>query len=156
MEKITIKTENVLAAYRVLSAAKYGKLSDDDKIKVFKICVALKPIATKSEEDSKDAAEKLKPSEDYDQKLQQAQEYERVSRDPKADASTLEMGPAEYNDFIREMQKYQQLVAKALTDELDKEVTIEIEKISQEAFVKLMNSNDWTFAQVEAVGEVVM
>lgn len=156
MEKITIKTEKVLAAYRVLSAAKYGKLSDDDKIKVFKICVALKPIATKSEEDSKDAAEKLKPSEDYDQKLQQAQEYERVSRDPKADASKLEMGPAEYNDFIREMQKYQQLVAKALKDELDKEVTIEIEKISQEAFVKLMNSNDWTFAQVEAVGEVVM
>ena len=121
MEKMTIKTEKVLAAHRVLSASKYQKLSDDDKIKVFKICVALKPIAKKFEEDSKDAAEKLKPCEDYDQKLQQAQEYERVTRDPKGDASTLEMGAAEYNDFI-----------------------------------KLMNSNDWTFTEAEAVGEIVM
>ena len=156
MEKMTIKTEKVLAAHRVLSASKYQKLSDDDKIKVFKICVALKPIAKKFEEDSKDAAEKLKPCEDHDQKLQQAQEYERVTRDPKGDASTLEMGAAEYNDFIKLMQKYGKLVNEAMKEESEKEVEVEFEKISQEAFIKLMNSNDWTFTEAEAVGEIVM
>jgi hypothetical protein len=61
MKKLTFKTEKVLAAYRLLGSAKYGKLADEDKIKVLKICIALKPIATKYDEDSKDVAEKLKP-----------------------------------------------------------------------------------------------
>ena len=46
MKKLTFKTEKVLAAYRLLGSAKYGKLADEDKIKVLKICIALKPIAT--------------------------------------------------------------------------------------------------------------
>ena len=101
MKKLTFKTEKVLAAYRLLGSAKYGKLADEDKIKVLKICIALKPSATKYDEDSKDVAEKLKPSEDYDERLAQAQEYERVSRDKDADASQLKMGPAEFNEFVK-------------------------------------------------------
>lgn len=156
MEKMKIQTGKVVAAHRVLSAAKYSKLADEDKIKVFKICVSMKPIAKKYEEDSKDAAEKLKPSEDYDKKLQQAQEYERVTRDPKGDASDLEMGPSEYNAFIKEVQNYGKLVADAMKEESEKEVEVEFEKISQETFTKLMNSNDWTFAEAETVGEVIL
>ena len=55
MEKQTIKTEKVLNAYRVLSTAKYGKMDDGDKIKVWKIARTLKPVADKFEDDSKDA-----------------------------------------------------------------------------------------------------
>ena len=56
-----VKTEQVLGAFNVLNTAKYAKMDDADKIKVWKIARALKPIATKFDEDSKDAAEKLKP-----------------------------------------------------------------------------------------------
>jgi hypothetical protein len=156
MTKKTFKTENVLAAYRVLGGAKYAKLSDEDKIKVFKICIALKPIATKYDEDSKDAAEKLKPFDDYDEKLAEAQEYDRVSRDKNADASQLKMGPSEFNAFVKEMNHYQDLIGKALKDEMEKEVEVEFEPISEDALLKLMNSNDWTVAQAMAVGEVAM
>ena len=83
--KTKTTTEKALMAYRVLSTAKYSKLEDADKIKVWKIARALKPTATQFEEDSKDAAEKLKPSEDFDSRLQKAQEFERMQRDPKAD-----------------------------------------------------------------------
>jgi hypothetical protein len=156
MTKKILKTENVLAAYRVLGGAKYAKLSDEDKIKVFKICIALKPIATKYDEDSKDAAEKLKPFDDYDEKLAEAQEYDRVSRDKNADASQLKMGAAEFNAFVKEMNHYQDLIGKALKDEMEKEVEVEFEPISEDALLKLMNSNDWTVAQAMAVGEVAM
>jgi hypothetical protein len=156
MTKKTFKTEKVLAAYRMLGSAKYGKLADEDKIKVLKICIALKPIATKYDEDSKDVAEKLKPSEDYDEKLAQAQEYERVSRDKNADASQLKMGAAEFNEFIKTMNHYQELIGKALKDEMEKEVEVEFEPISEDALLKLMNSNDWTMAEVMAVSEVAV
>jgi hypothetical protein len=156
MTKKILKTENVLAAYRVLGGAKYAKLSDEDIIKVFKICIALKPIATKYDEDSKDAAEKLKPFDDYDEKLAEAQEYDRVSRDKNADASQLKMGAAEFNEFIKTMNHYQDLIDKALKDEMEKEVEVEFEPISEDALLKLMNSNDWTVAQAMVVGEVAM
>ena len=156
MTKKTFKTEKVLAAYRVLGGAKYGKLSDEDKIKVFKICIAMKPVATKYDEDSKDAAEKLKPSEDYDEKLAEAQEYERVIRDKNADASQLKMGPSEFNEFIKEMNHYQDLISKALKDEMEKEVEVEFEPITEDALLMLMNSNDWTIAGAMAVSEVIV
>ena len=108
MKKRTLKTEKVLAAYTVLGSAKYGKLSDDDKIKVFKICIALKPIATKYDEASKEAEMKLKP-DGYDERLEKAREYDRVRRDKDADASQLAMGPEEFNDFMREVNHYQDL-----------------------------------------------
>ena len=156
MTKKTFKTEKVLAAYRLLGSAKYGKLADEDKIKVLKICIALKPIATKYDEDSKDVAEKLKPSEDYDERLAEAQEYERVSRDKDADASQLKMGPAEFNEFVKEMNHYQDLISKALKDEMEKEVEVEFEPITEDALLKLMNSNDWTIAGAMAVSEVAV
>ena len=155
MKKRTLKTEKVLAAYTVLGSAKYGKLSDDDKIKVFKICIALKPTATKYDEASKEAEMKLKP-DGYDERLEKAREYDRVRRDKDADASQLAMGPEEFNDFMREVNHYQDLVAKALDDEKNKEVEVEFDPIGEDALLKLMNSNDWTMAAAMAVSEVAM
>ena len=77
MTQKKMKTEDVLKAYQVISTAKYGKLDDADKIKVWKIARAMKPIAEKFKEDSEDAQEKMKPTEDFDQQLMKAQEYER-------------------------------------------------------------------------------
>jgi hypothetical protein len=155
--KKTIKTSEVLAAYNVLNAAKYGSMEDGDKIKVWKITRALKPIATKFDEDSKDAAEKMKPKYEggFDETLQKAQEYERMIRDSKVDAKKLPMGAAEYDAFIKEFEAYNELVGKAVEDFAKKEVAINIELLSDDAFGKLMASNDWTFGQTTALSEII-
>ena len=151
----TLKTEKVLSAYQVLSTAKYGKLDDADKIKVWKIARQMKPIAEKFEDDSKSAAEAMKP-EGFDEQVRKAQEYERVTRDPQADASQLEMGAAEYAAFQRELRHLNELTYKATREMADKEVTLDFEPIGEDAFTKLMNSNDWTMAQALAVGEIIV
>lgn len=148
MTKKTIKTDKVLQVWQVLGTAKYTKLDDADKIKVWKISRVLKPIAEKFDEETKDAAEKLKPTKDFDQRLQDAQEYERVSKDASADASKLKMGAAEYGEFIKEVRRYNQLVSDAVKDFAEKEVEVEFEPLSEDAFVKLMASNDWNYGQI--------
>lgn len=153
--KKTIKTEKVLAVWQVLGSAKYTKMEDADKIKVWKISRVLKPIAEKFDDDSKDAAEKLKPTEDFSERLQNAQEYERVSKDASADASELKMGAAEYGEFIKELQNYNKLVSDAVKGFAEKEVEVEFEPISEDAFGKLMASNDWTFEQVMAINLIM-
>lgn len=155
--KKTIKTSEVLAAFNVLNSAKYGSMSDEDKIKVWKITRALKPIATKFDEDSKDAAEKMKPKYEggFDETLQKAQEYERMIHDTKVDAKKLPMGAAEYDAFIKEFKEYNKLVGKAIEDFAKKEVKIEFEPLADEAFAKLMTSNEWTMGQVVALSEII-
>ena len=152
---MTLKTDKVLKAYNIISQAKYTKLDDADKIKVWKIARALKPIATKFDEDSKDAAEKLKP-EGFDDDLRKAQEYERVTKNKEADASKLEMGAAEYGEFIKKLKEMNKLVADALKEFANKEVDIDFDPISEDAFTKLMASNNWTMEQAVMIGELIV
>ena len=155
MKKQIIKTEKVLAAYNILNAAKYTKLDDADKVKVWKIARTLKPIATKFDEDSKDAAEKMKP-EGFGDNLAKAQEYERVTKDADADTSKLQMGASEYSKFIEELKKYNKLVSDAVREFADKEVEVEFELLSEEAFGRLMASNEWTMEQTVEIGMLIV
>jgi hypothetical protein len=152
-----IKTSEILAAYNTLNSAKYGSMEDADKIKVWKITRALKPVATKFDEDSKDAAEKMKPKDkDFDEKMQKAQEYERMIHDPKADASKLPMGAAEYDEFIKKVwQPYNKLVNDTIKESANKEVKVSFEPLNDDAFGKLMSSNEWTMGQAVALSEII-
>lgn len=154
--KTKITTEKVLNAYHIISGAKYTKMDDADKIKVWKIARALKPVATKFDEDSKDAAEKLKPSEDFADNLQKAQEFERITKEKDFDASKLPMGAAEYNEFIKKLQDYNRLVGEAVKEFADREVEIEFEPLSEESFGKLMASNEWTMEQTVEIGMLIV
>ena len=148
--KQTIKTEKILSAYRILSTAKYGKMSDSDKIKVWKIARAMKPVATQFEDDSKSAAETMKPYETFTDDLTKAQEYERVK------GVGCEMTAEEYQKFIADFKAYNELVSKAIKDFGDKEVELEFDALSEDAFGKLMASNEWTVEQVMELGTLIV
>jgi hypothetical protein len=149
-----VRTELLLVVFNVLNTAKYGKLEDQDKIKVWKIARMMKPIATKFDEETKDAAEKMKPGDDFDDRLQKAQEFERL-RNTNGDMSKAPMGAAEYQEFITEFKNYQKLVNDAVKEFADKEVEIEFEPVSEEVFGKLMSSNDWTVDQTTTLGDFI-
>lgn len=154
--KVKIETQKVLVLHRILASAKYGKLDDADKVKVWKIARKLKPVADKFEDDSKDAAEKMKPTDDFAERLQKAQDYERLVKDQNADAQKLPMGPSEYGDFIKEFQEYNRLVGDAVKEFAEKEVEIDFEPVSEETFGKLMASNEWTMDQAVQLGEFLV
>ena len=157
MEK-KIKTDEVLKAFNILSMAKYDKLSDEDKIKLWKITCAMMPYATQYEELQKDAAKKFKPAtEGFDERLEKAQGVERMLRFPNVDATTLPMGAAEYNQFIaNEMNPYNKVVAEALKEFADKEVSLTFDGLSSEAFGKLMASNEWVMGNVAKLGMLIV
>jgi len=151
--KKTVKTSEILSVYNIISNAKYGKMSDDDKVKTWKIARKLKPVAVKFEDDSKDAAEKMKPAKDFDERLQKAQEYERAKQQGKETAEI--MRDADYENFIKDFKEYQKLVDKAIREFADKEVEVEFDAVSEEAFGKMMASNEWNVSQAMVLGEFV-
>ena len=149
--KKQIKTEALLKVFNVLNGAKYGKMDDADKIRVFKIVRKLKPIAEAFEDESKDAAEKLK-FEDFDTLLEKAKEYEAKV---KKEGEELPMTAEEYNKFISDFKNYNKLVGEAIKEFAERENELDSDGITEDAFNKLMNSNDWTFGQA-AVLEVII
>jgi len=155
MTQKKMKTEDVLKAYNVISTAKYGKLADEDKIKVWKIARALKPVAEKFREDSEDVQQKMKPNDDFDEHLMKGQEYEREIRKPDCDPTKLPIGAAQYQEFLDEFKAYQKLVNDTIKDLAEKEVEVSFEPISEDAFGKLMASNDWTLEQVATLGDII-
>jgi hypothetical protein len=68
----------------------------------------------------------------------------------------LPMSESEYNEFVELFKGYQTLVNQALEDIAKKEIALDFEPISEEAFGQLMASNDWTLEQVDALGEVIV
>lgn len=153
MIKKNVKTSEILSVYQIIGSAKYGKMSNDDKIKTWKIARKLKPVATKFDEDTKDAAEKMKPYEDFDQKLEKAQEYERLTqkKEPTIDVMTK----AEYDTFIKDFEAYKKMIDKAVKEFAEKVVKVEFEPLSEEAFTKMIESNDWTIGQVTVLGDFI-
>ena len=151
--KKTVKTSVIINVYNVLSGAKYGAMSDADKIKLFKISRKLKPIAQQFEEDSRDCAEKMKPTEDFTDRLRRWQEYNQLksNNQPTIDIMTN----AEHDAFTEEWNKYNELVGKAMKEYADKEVNVDFEPISEDALVKLMESNEWTLGHVAIVGDFI-
>ena len=152
----TVKTKEVLVAWQVLGQAKYDKLDSDQKVHVFHIGQQLKPIATAFSDYSADAAEKMQPSADFQERWDKAKVYETMTANPKADMEQLPMGPAEYKEFmVKEYFPFDRLWKKAIKDEGDKEVELKFEPISEEVLFALADANKWNVDQTTAVATVV-
>lgn len=151
MKELKLKLKEVTEAYRLLKDAKYQKLSDDDKVRVWKISRTLKPLAVQLDEDASDARQKFMP-EGFSDRLTKAIQYEKL----KANGSEeLPLSDEEYQAILKEYNEYKGLMDKALKESMEKEMTFEADLLSEEAFGKLMASNDWTLSQVESLEFIV-
>ena len=154
--KKKLKTEVIIALFRLLNAAKYTKMEDGDKIKAWKILRALKPIAEKFDDDIKTSREKLKP-EGYDELFKKAQQIEEGERKGFGDINSqqreqefVNMLCEKYDDYSKfqdERRNFVKLCNDALREFAQADVELEFELLSESAFEKLMASNDWSLSQ---------
>lgn len=148
--KKSIKTVEIAKLYNQLSKTGYSKLSDDDRIKLWKTLRSMKPVVDKFEEDKKAAANDLMPGGDFILKYQRALAYEKAE-----DKSAVNMTQEEYNQFAQEFKSFTNLVNKAIEDLNNTMVEIDIYPLDEEGFSRLMASNDWTMEQVLAISDYI-
>lgn len=146
----------IIALFRLLNAAKYTKMEDGDKIKAWKILRALKPIAEKFDDDIKTSREKLKP-EGYDELLKRAQQIEADERKVFGEINSQQREQEfikalcekyeEYAKFQNVGRDFIKLCNDALREFAQADVELDFEPLSENAFEKLMASNDWSLSQ---------
>lgn len=132
---MTKKVDNIVSLYNILKEAKLTKLADADKYAIIKILRKLRPTAEKFDADKKDASERLKP-ENWDDTIAKAQQWQKEGED----TTLTEEEKKEINATII---KYENSVRECIIEELNTEVEVDMPTINEEAFEKLMASNDW-------------
>ena len=151
---MVLNIEKVYKAYELLSVCKINKMSDDDKLKMWKILKTFKPVYEKLDEEVKMAAEMFKPYDDYEQRLEDGKRYEVLKE--KGDIENLPMTEEEYNTFISDYVKYNELVGKAIEEYEKEKMTFDLECLSEESYGNLIASNDWDAQQILFLGEILV
>ncbi len=146
-----MKTIEIVEAYKTLSQAKYQKMNDDGKVKVWKITRLLRPIVVQFEEDFQDAKQKFIPDNEFMVRFGKAIQYEQDKKNKKTSQITDE----EYQAIVKEYNEYNSLVNKAIKEFSEKEVELNFEHLSEDDFEKLIASNDWTISQLENIEFII-
>lgn len=127
--KKTIKTDTIAVAYIILKNASVAKMKSEEKCAVIKAMRVLKKIAEPYQDMITDTQEKLKP--------ENAAEFEAMEQ-----RGLDSLSPEDRERYDRCMAAYKKEVDAALKDEAQKEVEIDIEPISDEAFGRFADSNE--------------
>lgn len=146
-----MKTIEIVEAYKTLSQAKYQKMNDDGKVKVWKITRLLRPIVVQFEEDFQDAKQKFIPDNEFMVRFGKAIQYEQDKKNKKTSQITDE----EYQAIVKEYNEYNSLVNKAIKEFSEKEIELNFEHLSEDDFEKLIASNDWTISQLENIEFII-
>ena len=148
-----MKTIEITNIYVVLNEAKLTKMDDADKFKVIKVLRVIKPVAKGYEDFVEDVKNKLK-GDDHDKMIEKAQAWNKDNQGKKVNELTQEQID-ELNAINTYFVEYNKRVESCLKEEAEKEVELTFDKLSEEAFSKLVASNDWTCSQIMALSDAV-
>ena len=135
--------KQVIEAYKVLGEAKVTKLEESEVIKVVKARKAMRPIADEFEAFLKDCKDKFKP-EEWDGIQADLQQWRKEGEKP----TLSEERRIEINKAII---AYQGSIDKAMKDELDKEVELNIETLKEDSATKMLLENGWEVGKFDLI-----
>jgi hypothetical protein len=140
-----MKQSEAKQVYNLLRSAKLTKMADADKFIVIRNAHNLKKVAEEFDALVQEAVEKLK-ADGYDERYKAAAEYER----------TKQGSQEEYIAFLGEAAKLNSDVNACLKEEASKDISGMLTPLSEEAFARLVESNDYNVEQVIALQEALM
>ena len=149
-----MKTIDVVNAFSALNGAKLAKMEDKEKFTLIKAMKALKPIKNEYEDFVKDAREKLK-GDNHEDMLKRVEEWRTKHNDTKpSDFTAAEL--KELNEINAYFNDYNKKVEECVKEEADKEVSSEYVRLSEDAFGRLLTSNDdWDVEKMMLAAEVL-
>jgi hypothetical protein len=140
-----MKQSEAKQVYNLLRSAKLTKMADADKFIVIHNAYQLKKVAEEFDALVQEAVEKLK-ADGYDERYKAAAEYER----------TKQGSQEEYIAFLGEAAKLNSDVNACLKEGAGKDISVMLTPLSEEAFARFVESNDYNVEQVIVLQEALM
>lgn len=136
-----MKLKEIVVAYKTLGEAKVSKLEEADVIKILKARKEMRKHAEDYEAFLKDVQETFKP-ENWDEIQTKIQKWQQ-------EGENTTLTEAERIEINKSLIEYQKKVDAAVREELEKEIEILIEKLSNDASTKLLVENNWEIKKLD-------
>lgn len=146
-----MKTIEAVKAYKTLKQAKLTKMDEADKLTVIKAMRALRPVAETYDKDTEEGRRALQDDR-FDDMQQKAQKHNEAIQEKKQDGLLSYSDLKELNDYFTAYDKSVRRMQQELDD---KELTLTIGRLSEEAFGRLAASNDLTCEELETLFNVL-
>ncbi|WP_289755327.1 hypothetical protein [uncultured Duncaniella sp.] len=139
--KKSLTTESIVIAHNSLKGARLTRLDTQEKFTVIRAMRALRPVASSLQEFIEDAREKLRP-EDWDNIQHKAERFDTLTEEEKREVNAT-------------MEAYNADVARCIGEEASKEQELEFEPLTEEAFGRLLDSNDLDISTIIVLQDVL-
>lgn len=136
-----MKLKEAVSIYKVLGEAKVSSLEESEIVKVVKTRKALRQFAEEYEAFLKDAQEKFKP-ENFEELQNKLQKWNELSEEEKIEVN-------------KQVRMYEFNINLAVGEELEKEIDVTVEKLSEESLTKLLKHNDWQMSKLDELQPIV-
>lgn len=123
------KLRNILPVYKAFGEAMVTTIEDSEVIKIINARKSMRPHIKEFEDFIEDAKEKMKPA-GFDEKMKKVKDWNRLSDDEKNEINDIE-------------NEYKKKIDKVCVPELDKEVDVKYEPLSDESVMKILKENKW-------------
>ena len=143
--KATIK--QIVECYKALGEAKVTKLEEGEVVKLVKARKAMRKVADEYDAFLKDVQEKMKP-EHWDDVRQKVQQWQQ-------EGENTTLTELERKGVNTALVEYSRKVDSAISEELKREVEIDIEALKSESATKLLTENGWEVKKLDEI-EIVL
>lgn len=126
-----MKVGKIVNAFRALEKATVSDLTAEERISVVKAMKAMRTTTKEFESFVKDLREKFK-SENLEAIIRKIQEGKGLTEDE-----------------VKTFNEYNIPVSAAIREEEDKEVELDIPKVSEDAIIKMIGENKWELSKLE-------
>lgn len=144
-----MKLSEIIAINKRLDKATVNSLEESDAIRILKARKSMRPYVIAYKDFEKDCQEKF-----MFEGIEDAEKV-RIGVVEKANADKSYIPTEEEMEAIKQINEYFAKVNKALAEELDRDIDIELPKLSENADVKLMHENKWTFGELDEIEAIL-
>lgn len=142
-----MKTSTIIEVYQLLNTAKLTKMESKEKFQVIRIMRTMKPMAEEWDSFIKTMDEKLK-GEHHEEMLAKAQQWQK-----EGEKTTLSLDERmAVNEYFAKFNKDR---TEMITSEQSKEVNVLFDKLTEEGFEHLVDSNDFVVGQIVTLQEAI-
>lgn len=133
-----MKVGKIVNAFRALEKATVSDLTAEERISVVKAMKAMRTTTKEFESFVEDLREKFK-SENLEAIIRKIQEGKGLTEDE-----------------VKTFNEYNIPVSSAIREEEEKEVNLDIPKVSEDAIVKMIGENKWRLSKLETFDFMTM
>ena len=136
-----MKLKEIVNTYNLLGEAKVMNLNEQEVLSIVIARKKMRKIVIEYNDYLKDVQDKVRP-DNFDELVTKFQNWDSLAKE-------------EQKEINIQIKAYEAKVNSLIKDELNKEIDIEIEPLSEECLAKLIKMNGWSMNKIDELSAVL-